>query len=58
MHLPGQDNFDNVRYMSWQSLSFGITNVTIKKCLHLIHNGEPVVVNGCFSMFEICVYKT
>lgn len=47
-----------VTKISWQSRSLEIINVSVKKCLHLIRNGDPAVVNGCLSILAICVFKT
>jgi hypothetical protein len=54
---PGWDSCWSVTNTSWQSRSFGITNVTDRNVLHLIWSGEPVVVNGNFSTLAICMWR-
>ena len=52
--LLGEESCCSEVKTSWQSLSFGITNVTHKNVLERISKGEPVVVNDNFSILDMC----
>ena len=54
-NLPGCDNLSKEEYISWQSLSLGMINVTHMKVLQRKRRREPAVVNDNFSTEAICM---